>query len=124
MKARDEIMLKYVLEWQGTEIDPRICKISENIFYLANLKVLIKLPTKPKNEGPPTQGHVVILSSKNGFQKQMGTKKSVIGLSKSILLITIELFIKFRVYGWIQNFKFWFHSRVMSYDSFFAKKPL
>ena len=91
-------------EWQGTEIDPRICKISENIFYLANLKVLIKLPTKPKNEGPPTQGYVVILSSKNGFQKQMETKKSVIGLSKSILLITIEFLIKFRVYGWIQNF--------------------
>ena len=105
----------------GTEIDPRICKISENIFYLANLKVLIKLPTLLKNESPPTQGHVVILSSKNGFQKQMGTKKSVIGLSKSILLITIEFLIKFRVYGWIQNFEILFHSRVMSYESFFEK---
>ena len=51
----------------------------------------------------------------------MGTKKSMIGLSKSILLITIEFLIKFRVYGWIQNFEILFHSRVMSYDSFFEK---
>jgi len=62
-------------EWQGTEIDPRICKISENIFYLANLKVLIKLPTKPKSEGPPTQGHVVILSSKKWISKTNRNKK-------------------------------------------------
>ena len=64
---------------------------------------------------------MVILSSKNGFQKQMGTKKSVIGLSKSILLIAIGFLIKFRVWRWIRNFKILFHSRVMSYESFFEK---
>ena len=56
------------LYWQGTEIDPRFCKISEKIFKLDYLKVLIKLSKKPKNEGPPTQGHVVIQLRKMNFK--------------------------------------------------------
>ena len=32
------------LQWQGTEIDPTICKVSENFFQPDNLKVLVKLP--------------------------------------------------------------------------------
>ena len=32
--------------WQGTEIDPTICKVSENFFQPDNLKVLVKLPIK------------------------------------------------------------------------------
>ena len=54
----------------------------------------------------------------------MGLNKSVIGLSKSIFISTIEFLIKFRVYRWIQNLKFLFHSRVMRYDSFFAKNTM
>ena len=45
----------------------------------------------------------------------------MIGLSKSILLIAIGFLIKFRVWRWIRNFKILFHSRVMSYESFFKK---
>ena len=51
----------------------------------------------------------------------MGTNKSVIGLSKSIFIITIEFLIKFRVCRWIDIFKILFHSGVMSYESFFEK---
>ena len=60
-------------------------------------------------------------NSKNEFEKQRGTNKSVIGLSKSIFIITIEFLIKFRVRRWIRNFKILFYSRVMSYESFFEK---
>ena len=48
------------LHWQETEIDPRICKISKNLFDFFFWKSSYKNPQKSKNEGPPTQGHVVI----------------------------------------------------------------
>ena len=44
------------------------------------------------------------------------------GLSKSILLISIEFLIKFATSCWIRIFKILSHSRVMSYDSFFEKR--
>ena len=34
------------LYWQGTEIDPTICKVSEKFFQPDNMKVLVKLPIK------------------------------------------------------------------------------
>ena len=46
----------------------------------------------------------------------------VITLSKSIVLITNEFSIKFGTFVWIENFEIQFHSRVMSYDSFFVKR--
>ena len=45
----------------------------ENIgkyFYLTNLKVVRQLPTKPKNEGAPTQGHVVIQVREMNFKNK------------------------------------------------------
>ena len=45
-ESRVQVILDFLIEWQGTEIDPRFCKISEKFFQLANLKVPIKLSTK------------------------------------------------------------------------------
>ena len=107
--------------WQGTEIDPRFCKISEKFFQLANLKVPIKLSTKTekwRSAYARSRGNSRL---KNEFQKHRCTNKSVIDLSKSIFIITIEFLIKFRVWRWIRNFKILFYSRVMSYESFFEK---
>ena len=85
------------------------------------VKVLIKLSRKTgkwRSAHARSRGKS---SSKNKFQKQRGTNKSVIGLSKSIFIITIEFLIKFRVCRWIDIFKILFHSGVMSYESFFEK---
>lgn len=107
--------------WQGTEIDPRFCKISEFFFKLIHLKVLIKVSTKTEKWRSAHARSCGNSSSKNEFQKHGGSNKLVIGLSKSILLIIIGFLIKFRVWRWIRNFKILFYSTVMSYESFFEK---
>ena len=46
------------------------------------------------------------------------------GLSKSILLISIEFLFKFSTSGWIQIFKFLSHFGVMSFDWFLKNGPM
>ena len=50
----------YWCYWQGTEIDPGICKLPENLFYRCIRKSRSNNPQKPQYEGSPTQGHVII----------------------------------------------------------------
>ena len=46
MKYLEVLIVPRSDEWQGTEINPTICKVSENFFQPDNLKVLVKLPIK------------------------------------------------------------------------------
>ena len=46
MKQMNSVVQFSVFHWQGTEIDPAICKVWENFFQPDNLKVLVKLPIK------------------------------------------------------------------------------